>query len=232
MKLKKRLKAGLADHAGGSTQYGEDRVESTLQYYEEHAEEFASNTIDADMENVRFRFMAHLPMGARILDFGCGTGRDTKAFLDLAYEVSALDGSEALCRIASEHTGIRVRCMDFRDYTPAKGEVYEGIWACASLLHLKKSELIPVLRELGKALQYGGILYISFKHGSFEGERNGRYFTDFTLEEVREFMKDIPELKLVEHWLTGDVRPGRGDEQWLNLIFEKRKNKSGGMRKK
>ena len=184
----------------------------TLQYYEDHAEEFTVNTINADMKDIRGRFLSYLPAGSRILDFGCGTGRDSKVFHELGYEVSALDGSETLCRIAEEHTGLSVRCLDFRNYTPGEGEHYEGIWACASLLHLKKAELLPVMHALGKALKPEGILYVSFKYGDYEGERHGRYFTDFTIEGFREFMRMLPEFMMVEHWLTGDVRPGRGEQ--------------------
>ncbi|MBR2256468.1 MAG: methyltransferase domain-containing protein [Blautia sp.] len=196
-------------------------MNDTIQYYEDHAKEFTANTIDADMEELRRRFLARLPEGARILDFGCGSGRDAKAFRDLAYEVTALDGSETMCRIAGDFTGLPVRCVDFRAYSPAQGERYEGIWACASLLHLKKKELLPVMRELGKALEPGGILYLSFKYGDYEGERNGRYFTDFTPEGFCEFLNRIPEFRQEEYWVTGDVRPGRGEERWLNMILKK-----------
>ena len=196
-------------------------VNTTIQYYEEHAEEFTTNTINADMASIGSRFLAYLPTGCRILDFGCGTGRDSKAFLDLGYDVTAIDGSEALCGIAQSLTGLPVRCLDFRDYTPEEGEVYEGIWACASLLHLKKTELLPVMKVLSQALIPGGAFYVSFKYGTFEGERNGRHFTDFTLEEFREFIKSIPELSVAEYWVTGDVRPGRGDERWLNIVLQR-----------
>lgn len=196
-------------------------IDATLRYYRDHAEEFAAGTINADMEEIRVRFLVCLPAGGRILDFGCGTGRDTKAFRELGYETDALDGSEALCRIAEKHTGAAVRCLDFRDYSHSEGEIYDGIWACASLLHLKKQELLPVMRELGKALRPGGVMYASFKYGEFEGERNGRFFTDFTPEGFREFMKDIPEFEIEECWVTGDVRPGRRDERWLNLILSR-----------
>ena len=194
----------------------------TLRYYRDHAEEFAAGTINADMEDIRVRFLAFLPEGGRILDFGCGTGRDTKAFRNLGYKTDALDGSEALCRIAEKHTGVAVRCLDFRDYLHSEGEIYDGIWACASLLHLKKQELLPVMRELGKALKPGGVMYASFKYGKYEGERKGRFFTDFTPEGFREFMKNIPEFEIEECWVTGDVRPGRGDERWLNLILSRK----------
>ena len=196
-------------------------VNTTIQYYEEHAEEFAANTLGADMESIRSRFLAYLPTGCRILDFGCGTGRDSKAFLDLGYDVAAIDGSEALCQIARSLTGRPVQCLDFRNYTPEEGEVYEGIWACASLLHLQKTELLPVMKVLSQALRPGGAFYVSFKYGTFEGERNGRHFTDFTLGEFREFIKSIPELSVAEYWVTGDVRPGRGDERWLNIVLQR-----------
>lgn len=193
----------------------------TIQYYEDHAEEFAANTMNADMKELRSRFLSYLPSGAHIMDFGCGTGRDTKAFRELGYKVDALDGSASMCRIASEVAVICVRCVDFRDYLPEPGESYDGIWACASLLHLNRQELQSVMRKLAQALQPDGVLYLSFKNGEQEGNRNGRYFTDFTLEGFQEYMKDIPELQIMEHWVTGDVRPGRGAERWLNLILKK-----------
>ena len=104
---------------------------------------------------------------------------------------------------------------------PEKGETYEGIWACASLLHLQKDELLPVMKVLSQTLIPGGAFYVSFKYGTFEGERNGRHFTDFTIEEFREFIKSIPELSVAEYWITGDVRPGRGDERWLNIVLQR-----------
>ncbi len=194
----------------------------TLKYYNDNAEQFVAKTVDANMEEIRSRFLAHLPAGARVLEFGCGSGRDAKAFHDLGYEVTAIDGAEELCRIASDFAGIPVKCQDFRDYSPGEGEVYEGIWACASLLHLKKSEMLPVLEQLNAALGPGGILYVSFKYGDFEGERNGRQFTDFTVKSFGEFIKDMPSLQIIEYWETGDVRPGREDEKWANMILEKK----------
>ena len=100
-------------------------------------------------------------------------------------------------------------------------EKYDGIWACSSILHLPKKALRDVFYKIATDLKDNGILYTSFKYGDFEGERSGRYFTDFTLEKFREYLLDIPEFVIEEYWITGDVRPGRSDEKWLNLILRK-----------
>ena len=88
------------------------------------------------MRSARQRFLACLPAGAAILDFGCGSGRDAKAFLELGFSVEASDGSEELCRRASELTGIPVKRMLFSELSAA--DRYDGIWACASILHLPR----------------------------------------------------------------------------------------------
>ena len=98
---------------------------------------------------------------------------------------------------------------------------YDGIWACSSILHLPKQELLPVIQKMCIALKDNGVIYTSFKYSNFEGERNGRYFTDFMEDTFREFIKVIPELTVEDQWITLDVRPGRGEEKWLNLILRK-----------
>ena len=188
----------------------------TIHYYDENAQAFAEGTISADMSYARNRFLDALPQAPYILDFGCGSGRDTKAFLDMGCKVDAIDGSGELCRKASEYTGIPVRQMFFQDLN-AKS-LYDGIWACSSILHLPKEELASVLVKIADALKEQGILYTSFKYGSFEGMRNGRYFTDFTEESLEEFLKKVPQLEIISTWVTGDVRPGREEEQWLNIL--------------
>lgn len=192
----------------------------TLDYYNQHADDFIANTVDAAFSETQDKFLSKLEKGAYILDFGCGSGRDTKYFLEKGYKVDAMDGSAKLCAYASAYTGIRVRQALFQDLD-ARG-VYDGIWACSSILHLRKSELTDVIRKMAAALKPGGVIYTSFKHGHFEGERNGRYFTDFTSEDFNEFLKKIDALSLEEQWITSDVRPGRGEEKWLNLILRRK----------
>ena len=194
-------------------------MDKTIEYYNQNADMFAQGTRLVDFTVVQERFAKMLPAGSRILDFGCGSGRDAKYFLEKGYRVEATDGSSELCKLASVFAGIEVKEMLFQDLD-VSGK-YEGIWACSSILHLSKKELLPVIRKMCDALKDNGVIYTSFKYGDFEGERNGRYFTDFTEDTFCEFMKEIPELMIEEQWLTSDVRPGRGEEKWLNLILRK-----------
>ena len=191
-------------------------ADPTLQYYQQNAEAFMTGTVSADMLETRERFLKKLPEKALILDFGCGSGRDTKAFLERGYAVDAVDGSTELCRLASEWTGICVRPMLFQELSAI--DRYDGIWACASILHLPEDELRDVLRKTAAALKKGGILYTSFKYGTFRGVRSGRWFTDFTEESLAEFLRQIPSLEVTQTWLTHDVRPGREEERWINIL--------------
>ena len=194
-------------------------MNNTINYYNQNAENFIANTQNADMHPTQERFLRLLDANTSILDFGCGSGRDTKYFLEKGYRVTATDGSSELCRLASEFTGIKVKEMLFQELDAINQ--YDGIWACSSILHLPKKELLPVIQKMCEALKDNGIIYTSFKYGDFEGERNGRYFTDFTEKTFREYIEKVPELTIEEAWITSDVRPGRGEEKWLNLILRK-----------
>ena len=193
-------------------------TDTTLNYYNNNAEAFIQGTISVDFSATQDRFL-RLLSGKKILDFGCGSGRDTKYFLEKGFEVAAIDGSVELCKAASLYTGIEVKHMLFLNLD--ESAAYDGIWACSSILHLPKSELKEVFLKMSEALVPDGIIYTSFKYGTFEGDRNGRYFTDFTTETFASFIKDIKELVIRDQWITGDVRPGREDEKWLNLILQK-----------
>ena len=193
----------------------------TIQYYNQNAKAFTESTLSVDFQAIQSAFTAKLPKGAFILDFGCGSGRDAKYFLEKGFQVEAIDGSEELCRLAGAYAGISVRHQRFQDLD--EHEKYDGIWACASILHLPAAELAPVLGKMAEALKRGGIIYTSFKYGSFEGERNGRYFTDMTEERFAEFIQGMEgSIQIEEQWITADVRPERGEEKWLNLILQKK----------
>lgn len=191
----------------------------TIDYYNRNVQDFVDRTVSVDFTRIQNVFLELLPRDARILDFGCGSGRDTKYFLDCGYQVDAMDGSIELCRAASEYTGIHVKRILFQELDDV--EKYDGIWACASILHVKKTELPDIIRKMSLATKENGIIYISFKYGDYEGEKNGRYFTDMTEISMKELLVDFPELKVEKQWITGDVRADRGDERWLNMILRK-----------
>lgn len=194
-------------------------MQQTINYYNQNAKEFINGTVTVDFSNIQNQFLKLLPEKAYILDFGCGSGRDTKYFLEQGFQVDATDGSEELCKLASKYTGIQVRQQLFQELNEV--EKYDGIWACASILHLRKDELPDVLRKMCRAVKQEGIIYISFKYGNFEGERNGRYFTDLTEDAVNKLLETVPALKTEKQWITGDVRADRGNERWLNMILRK-----------
>ena len=205
----------------------------TLDYYNKYAVEFSKDTFDVKFTETQDLFLSLLKPDSYILDFGCGSGRDTRYFLQQGYRVEAIDGSKSLCEIAQKNTGIPIRQMLFQDLRGI--DEYDGIWACSSILHLAQSELLTVMKRMVQALKENGIIYTSFKYGDFEGERNGRYFTDFTEKSFTEFLEKlkifnentkntedkVSEIIIEKIWITEDVRPGRGDEKWLNLILRK-----------
>lgn len=197
-----------------------DLHNKTLDYYNKNATEFITSTVTVDFTQTQDRFLKLLAPESFILDFGCGSGRDTKYFLSKGYRVDAIDGSEKLVEAASNYTGIEVRRMLFQELNECSK--YDGIWACSSILHLSKEELVDVFGRMSAALKPEGIVYTSFKYGEFEGWRSGRYFTDFTEETFAEFVKNIRTLDVEECWITNDVRPDKGEEKWLNLILRKR----------
>ena len=190
--------------------------DTTLLYYQKNAAAFAEGTLQADMQDAQERFLKHLPLQGYILDFGCGSGRDTKVFLEKGYRVDASDGSPELCKIASEYTGISVKQMLFHELDARN--CYDGIWACSSILHLPRQELCDVMQKISEALKSSGVLYTSFKYGEFEGFRNGRYFSDFTEDSLQHMMEKVPSLQILDCWITQDVRPGREEEQWINIL--------------
>lgn len=193
----------------------------TLNYYETHSEDFIASTLNVKFSETQDKFLSYLSdeknsqnADKLILDFGCGSGRDTKYFLSKGFKVDAIDGSEKMCEAASKITGICVRKMNFLDFDEI--EKYDGIWACSSILHLPKNNLKPVLQKIAAALKPDGVFYTSFKYGAFEGFRGGRYFTDLTEES---FLQLIPSnLKIQELWISEDARPSHKGEKWLNAI--------------
>lgn len=190
----------------------------TIDYYDTHAAAFFAETRDVDMEPLYARFLAHVQPAARLLDAGCGSGRDTLAFLERGYSVTAFDASPTLATLASAHCGIEVEIRRLQDVEWSK--TFDGIWACASLLHVPLVELPEAVRRLVQALKPAGVLYASFKYGSGEREHGGRRFTDLDEDGLTALVSGIEGLEIREVWTTADRRPGRESEHWLNALLQ------------
>ena len=194
-------------------------MDKTIEFYNRNASAFFKDTVSVDMSELHARFLLKIPEGGIILDAGCGSGRDSKAFKDLGYRVAAFDAATAMATLAGEllKQSVSVRCFDDIDEV----SFYDGIWVCASLLHLPSSELPEALHRLWSALKPGGTIYLSFKEGRGEREKDGRHFTDLDENALRVLLKNLCHVEKIDCWQTLDQRPGRSDK-WLNALVRRK----------
>lgn len=190
----------------------------TIEYYNNHAEEFCEKTKDADMSYCYGKFRQYVKPQGKILDVGCGSGRDSRRFIEDGYQVSAMDASEEMCKYAGKYIEQQVKCQRVEEITYENE--FDGIWACASLLHVGKEEMPIVIGKLYKALKKNGILYASFKVGSGERFTDGRFFNDYMEKEIMEIFSGQKDFNIMECFVTEDVRKERKHEKWLNIIAE------------
>ena len=191
----------------------------TIEYYNNHAEEFCAKTKAADMSYCYEKFKQYVKPNGKVLDVGCGSGRDSKRFIEDGYRVEAMDASEEICKYASKYIGQQVKCHRIEEITYENE--FDGIWACASLLHVAKEEMSSVIEKLCRALKENGILYVSFKLGSGERFADGRFFNDYTEKDIRIFFSEQNGFEIKECFVTEDVREERKHEKWINVIVRK-----------
>lgn len=192
-----------------------------INFYNREAERYKEERNEIKgFDEIYKPFIKYIKHNGKILDFGCGSGRDSLYFKNNGYKVIALDGSKAMCDITRQLCNIEVKEMFFEDFK--EENTYDGIWACASLLHLPKDILINVLKNLALSLKENGYIYASFKYGDYEGIRNRRYFIDFTEESFKDIIKKIPDLEIIETYQTNGVLKSQIRKHWLNIVLKKR----------
>lgn len=194
-------------------------MKKSIEYYEQNAQAFIDGTINVDMTELYERFLPRLPQGGKILDAGCGSGRDAAEFRKRGFAVSAFDASPTIAAEAEKRIGVAVEVATFVSYRSE--ELFDGIWACASLLHVPLAELPASFDNLANHLRPGGVIYASFKYGTGEREHNGRFFTNLDEFGLQELVSDLPGMLIEELWLSGDRRAGRENECWLNACIVK-----------
>jgi mutator protein MutT len=195
---------------------------SINEFYQKQAKAYAQETISIEIDHLYERFLKFIPDGAHILDLGCGSGRDSRYFLDNNYTVTALDGSAALASVAEKLIKQPVVVSLFQNIS--FDDEFDGVWACASLLHCPKSQIEDVLIKIHKALKVDGIFYASFKWGEQEtSEDLGRFFNNYTLNQLIALFGRVSGLDILVSW--EEVKSLRNTTQkWVNIITRKAGN--------
>lgn len=193
---------------------------STLNYYNNNANEFVENTFSVDTTSTINVFVKNIPFGGSILDVGCGSGRDTKYFLELGYKVTAFDASLELANLASQKINHPVLHLQVQDMV--WNNKFDGVYAMASLLHLPKEEVPKAIEKCLTALKDGGKFFASFKFGEGESfDNKGRYFSYFTIKELNDIMSKFPNVEKFEVVQSGTEDALKRDVIWLNISATK-----------
>lgn len=194
-------------------------MNKTLNYYNNNSKEYIEKTLQGNTNNLCNNFLNNIKKGGKILDLGCGSGRDSLEFIKRGYKIIAVDGSKEMADRASKIIGQQVICSKFEDLKLE--EKFDGIWACASLLHVNRKDIINVIKNISLNLKEDAVFYMSFKYGEDEYiDENERYFNCYTEKTFKEMIEDVPNLKIKEIYITGDTLGGRENLRWLNILLE------------
>lgn len=192
----------------------------SIDYYERYANVYYEHTVDLSMEEILDQFLELLPENAEVLDLGCGSGRDSIYMEEKGCYVTPMDGSAEMCKLAKIHTDKEVLHMTFEEMD--FDQVFDGIWACASLLHVPQKDMDGIMEKVMQALKPGGILYLSFQYGDTEEFRGNRFYHDYTEESAYDMLTKQKGLRVLEIWKTKDMRSDRKEQEWVNILAEKK----------
>jgi SAM-dependent methyltransferase len=193
--------------------------EMSVDHYNAHAKSYYEQTLSVDLSNLYQPILALIPACGHILDAGSGSGRDTKEFLRRGYTVTAIDASWEMTRLSSQLTGQQTLHMRFQEMNFQ--ECFDGIWACASLLHVPRDEIALVFQRLTVALKPRGVWYMSFKLGSEERITGDRLFNDYNEPLIKQLLSKHSSLELLEVWQTLDKMPNSRNLRWINVLARK-----------
>ena len=193
-------------------------MNETIRYYDNNAQAFIDGTSTADMKYLLDKFAARLSVGASILDLGCGSGRDSVWFINQGFDVTAIDASVEMIRHCKSLIGDRAILADLEEFETT--EKYDGIWACASLLHIPRERLAAAITKYSAVLKPGGRFFMSFKDHEQDYKKDGRIFTCFTPPSLEQYLNDLNLFNKIDIYETEDVRPDRPGERWVSAIGE------------
>jgi len=197
----------------------------SIDYYKNNAKKFIEDTFNADMSVMYELFEKYLVSKGKILDIGCGSGRDSKYFNDKGYDVYAHDSSEIMVKEAARYIGNQAVKATFEEFKSAElfGKLikFDGLWACASLIHAKEEDMVSVINNYVSYLEEDGVFFISYKLRENNHEKDGRVFTNYTRERLEKMMGECENLKIIEIVESKDVRDGRDGEGWISVVAGK-----------
>ena len=191
----------------------------TIEYYNKNAEKFFNDTHKLDMSEIYNEFIKYLPHKGKILDAGCGSGRDTKAFSGFGYKVTAFDASIEMVSLAKIYTNQNIFELTFDEVSWLNE--FDGVWACASLLHVSEEDFHTSGTKIYNALKKNSPFYLSFKYGFRDYIKDNRFFQCHDENTLNKAMNSIGSFSSNYSWLTTDIRPNRKEEKWLNAIYIK-----------
>jgi SAM-dependent methyltransferase len=198
-------------------------VLDSIDYYNRFATKYYEETVNATMEEQLKQFMELLPTGGAVLDLGCGSGRDSLYLVEEGYDVTSLDGSEKMCELAQIHIGQEVLNLTYNllDFN----EVFDGVWACASLVHEEPEKLPETLQRVFDCLKPEGVMYMSFRHGDYLGFNSDisyYAYTEDTFRSVLEGCREKQNIEIIDIFITKDSREGFLDNEWINIYIRKK----------
>jgi SAM-dependent methyltransferase len=193
----------------------------TLNYYDQHAEDFFAGTRNHDVSQNIVSLLHYIEVEPpfNILDFGCGPGRDLKELTKMGHIAAGLDGSKCFAAMARDYSRCEVWQQDFLKLDlPTKH--FDGVFANASLFHVPSQALPRILRELHMTLKPGAVLFSSNPHGNNEeGWNHGRYGVYYNLDTWRHLMSDAGFTELI-HYYRPDNLP-REQQPWLASVWRR-----------
>ena len=193
----------------------------TLAYYNENAKKYFDKTINVDMRKQYEMFLKYIKNGGKILDFGCGSGRDSLYFHNLGYEVYPIDGSIEMCKLAHQYTSLPVKCINFNELSDI--DFYDGIWACSTILHVPRKELLSVLIKLRDSLKQDGYMYTSFTDGydKEENKEDGRYFNDLSKDKFISLSSDAG-FEIIDQSTNKSLVLSHKNVYWSSYILKRK----------
>ena len=193
---------------------------NTLDYYNKNAKLYFEQTVEGDLKENYDKFLSKIAKKSYILDFGCGSGRDSKYFMEKGYKVKAIDGSIEMCKLASKYIDQNVECMKFDELN--EENTYDAIWACSSILHVEKKELPSVLSKMIRALKPNGVIFTAFKKGDGYEIKEGKYYNFLTKEELEQILNNINQnIKIIDYFETLSSTKRSEKVIWSNYILQK-----------